>query len=981
MSANWEDTTREILERLDIAAEYASLGVEFDWERVSRGGWRACHAMGREDRSASAAVNVGDWPLRGRYRDLGGTAESLSLFDFAAKYGTFGGDWKEARREFAKKAGVKLPSGQKGPKDFEEQISFESWNDNLVTYWCETHKRGVTPAAFRDAGGRLGKLSKKAGEHIVVALPVYGKHLTASAPCGWVLWHRGGRDLPVYQGKGQPPKMVKMKTLAGSVKGWMGRTALENLAEADVVWKVEGPGDMLALSGIIPPELAGKHVVITNSDGCSAIPDDAMVAHLEGKTVYVLHDADNPGQGILQDEPHRLSGARLWCNEIARVAHEVRNVQLPFAITEKHGRDVRDWVNEGATYDHFLQRAAIADVVTHRETGPRPPAGNKPPTSDIETSDVGSFDPGAAGDGLEASPEVSAQLSKDQEICAGLQIDVLGELPSGRIRVHSFHLKKSTEIRDIGRMSYEQLLQIAGQPARTVINKTDEHIEGQYTLGQIREAIAMLASYRSIVDGEECGVGVWRGRHEGGDENESLVLVGAGEAARLNGDGKLKRVSSPRVDGLLLNFNSRNEWYQFGKLAGFVERAHADPQWVRETINETVDLFSRWEWRNPEVDPTTLTGLVVASWVQTVWKWRPLVAVAGTSNSGKSSLLSCLGGEGKDRKGLFGALALLSSQSSEAGIRQAIKHDAVVVLCDEFEDSRDRAKVLNLFRTSGRGSKVLKGTAGQGGESFGLQHIPWVAAIEVGLDREPDRNRFIMFELLPPPAERYGKLNIPSEEWLVEHGQKLLAIALTFVRQAAETAQRIKSTTVQGIDKRVIESYAVPASILGTCRGFDDQTIIKLMNNMLTSVDKTDQGQSDADTLFDDIVTSPIKVGNGVERTISQIIESENEIVDRLDIMAVHGVGITVDEITLERSLFISPRAVKRTLLKGSQWVDQRIDMILGRIPNAKKTRKQLAGAYPRGVEIPMAWIRAHNRTETEKSGHGQELGGMFGQN
>jgi len=50
----------------------------------------------------------------------------------------------------------------------------------------------------------------------------------------------------------------------------------------------------------------------------------------------VIHDCDKDGQA------GGLKQARL----AAGVAVEVRHLILPYPIVEKHGKDVRDWVNE-----------------------------------------------------------------------------------------------------------------------------------------------------------------------------------------------------------------------------------------------------------------------------------------------------------------------------------------------------------------------------------------------------------------------------------------------------------------------------------------------------------------------------------------------------------------------------------------------------------------------------------------------------------
>ena len=167
----------------------------------------------------------------------------------------------------------------------------------------------------------------------------------------------------------------------------------------------------------------------------------------------------------------------------------------------------------------------------------------------------------------------------------------------------------------------------------------------------------------------------------------------------------------------------------------------------------------------------------MATWLQTIWAWRPLIYVIGESNCGKTSLFETLGGK-NGRLGMFGNLAFSGAKSSEAGIRQGIGNTARTILLDEFEKSKDRDKILETLRASSRGDTVTKGTAGHKSRSFTMQHMSWLAAIESGLNRQPDINRFIKLSLESATAAEFGKLVAPSVAESIDLGQKLLAIAL-----------------------------------------------------------------------------------------------------------------------------------------------------------------------------------------------------------
>ena len=308
---DWSAYKEKILAGLNLRAEFEALGLDLHGE-PGEDGWAPCRAFDRDDRQPSAAVNC----RTGWYVDKGGVGMTLSFWDLCTALKKFP-TWKDARDHYAAVAGVTLNG--KAPRDPAEHLAFMSWNPALVALWCR-HKPGVTPEAVEAAGGRLARYRD---QWTVVALPIYGPGLLAAEPTGWVLWNSTGRELPIFsRGKDGHTETAwkKMKTTGGSDSGWIGRHAVQRLTDpaADparqIVWKVEGPSDLLALWSIIPPDKRNSHLVLTNAGGANENPKPWMTDLLAGRLVAVVGDADEPGQ----------VGARKWAAWAARVAGEVR---------------------------------------------------------------------------------------------------------------------------------------------------------------------------------------------------------------------------------------------------------------------------------------------------------------------------------------------------------------------------------------------------------------------------------------------------------------------------------------------------------------------------------------------------------------------------------------------------------------------------------------------------------------------------------
>lgn len=296
-----------------------------------------CPRCGGNDRFRLVDESAGAVLCNQCFRDSNGDGISAIQWLLGCDFG----DALEAIGQFlgmAPKSGRKLKTIPK-PAD---ALALRPWVPVLAKLWCDT-KPGVTPEAILAAGGGLSRYH----DTPVISVPIFGAKLLAGEPVGYVVWDSSGAPLPVWEKKDQPPELVKMKTVEGSQPGLIGRDGIECLDGAEVVWKVEGPTDLLALWSIIPPDLRSRHVVLTNANGSRETPPAWVLKLLAGKRVCVLHDADKPGQ----------EGAEKWAGAIAREAELCRNVQLPFRVEATHGPDLRDWINLGGTYAALIEIA------------------------------------------------------------------------------------------------------------------------------------------------------------------------------------------------------------------------------------------------------------------------------------------------------------------------------------------------------------------------------------------------------------------------------------------------------------------------------------------------------------------------------------------------------------------------------------------------------------------------------------------------
>jgi len=911
MSKRYEEATAAILTAIDVVAVYRSLGLDVTKVEPNGKGFLSCRAIGREDKNPSAAINVST----GYYIDKGGQGASMSLWDFAAEHGPHD-DWKAARKHYANEAGVSLETRGRPKRNPSNEIVIEPWLDIHVKLWCRL-KPPITPEAVRAAGCKLARHPAKSKAHLVLAMPIYGPMLTAADPIGYVIWQTGGRPLPIWNKQGKVQSTVKIKTVAGSRSGLMGQTALSALAtssESYVIWKVEGPSDMLALWSVMSPEERETDLVICNSGGATENISSETALLFGGHDVRILHDADQAGE----------VGAAKWIQAITPFATKCCQIRLPYPVLPAKGQDLRDWLAEGHSYNDLKELAKTVSVA---------------PVTDTEQP-VEKIDP-------------------NERIVAALQLQVLGERENGNVVLFAGHpeRQKTVEVRDFDRVTYPKLLQIAGPIVLDSVNDANEDVQGKFPLSLVRNAICSLAG-KCRLDDQLIGHGCWQPYNDDGSDLSGVLIVGAGEAAYWDPVAKmLTKILTPCAYGRLLNFHSTTEsWYSFDDLER--ELANWTPAKSRDAIQRAIALFARWRWANNESCPILLVGLIMASFVQTMWPWRPHVALVGASKSGKSTLFEAV-------DGIVGSLAVRSSKSSAAGIRQKVKDSASIILADEFEQSKYREEILELARASSRGDNVLRGTPGQKGFECALKHIFWLAAIEVGLKKAPDRNRYITLETLVPEKKNEGQLQLPPLTELRSIGRDLFVATVQAITNAIPVAVEMKTYAIEGVDSRVIESYAVPTAIFTTACGYTDVESRGVLKKFIVDVhiaadrNASVETASDEVDLIQEIMMAEVRGDRGYATTVAQALilysDETREMLGRYGITFTRGRSGPLDS-GHQDFVFFDTRAVGSKLLE-EQWKKQNVDTILARLEGASKFRCTVGGRRSYGVIVPWKWM------------------------
>jgi hypothetical protein len=155
--------------------------------------------------------------------------------------------------------------------------------------------------------------------------------------------------------------------------------------------------------------------------------------------------------------------------------------------------------------------------------------------------------------------------------------------------------------------------------------------------------------------------------------------------------------------------------------------------------------FRRSKWARPNVDPILLLGWIGAAYLGGALNWRPSVLLLGDKGTGKSTLQDTL-------KALFGDALFHSSDSTAAGIYQAMGHDSRAVALDEMEpglDERKASNIADLMRTSASGAIGRRGSAGGTASEFQMRSAFLFSAINNPLHTAADLSRVAVLRMLP----------------------------------------------------------------------------------------------------------------------------------------------------------------------------------------------------------------------------------------
>jgi hypothetical protein len=382
---------------------------------------------------------------------------------------------------------------------------------------------------------------------------------------------------------------------------------------------------------------------------------------------------------------------------------------------------------------------------------------------------------------------------------------VLSADEGGGFLLENLNAGKVRSYKSMKDFQYNAIIQLMGPAAASSMVGRTQAIADERQLPNMGEFQNRVAG--ALYEHQErartvVGDGIWQIQKE---DSYQTVLVHNRRFFVLDGLD-LVRYAEPVMDDYVIDHKAATEWCDIERLKAELLKA-GDVEYRRAALKRLKEFLLKWTWRDKWMLEVA-SGLFCATWLQSIWQWRPIAILNGETSSGKSQLL-------EDCFGVMWPGSDVMANYSEASIRQAIRTSSRPMGCDEFDRIKQDKKVHDLLRGAGRGQETTRGTSSHNVQRFRLNHIVWLSGISESIHQIADKNRRVTLELLANKKEiKEGTLAVPRHE-LEEVGYALLASTIAVADRAKEIEQRMVNSGRMELGlKRYHENYVPVAATL-----------------------------------------------------------------------------------------------------------------------------------------------------------------------
>lgn len=256
------------------------------------------------------------------------------------------------------------------------------------------------------------------------------------------------------------------------------------------------------------------------------------------------------------------------------------------------------------------------------------------------------------------------------------------------------------------------------------------------------------------------------------------------------------------IDGAICSLEDGDGKFHYARLHALGVDPQIEP--LQNAEGEAVlGVIRRMGWATA-VDALHLAGWIVLANVGGALAKRPGLQLTSSSGSGKSDCVS------RVIEPLLAGLAVYSSSSSEAGVRQALKASSVPAVIDESEqeNAKRRDAQLHLVRLSYDGVQQLMGNPSQEGRRYVMRSSICLVGINATIPNIAERNRIAVISRQQIPDNAWAEVSRRRDELITrETGERLLRRTVSNLKTLLANVESCGRVVAKRYGGRVGDTY------------------------------------------------------------------------------------------------------------------------------------------------------------------------------
>lgn len=399
-----------------------------------------------------------------------------------------------------------------------------------------------------------------------------------------------------------------------------------------------------------------------------------------------------------------------------------------------------------------------------------------------------------------------------------------------------------------------------------------------------------------------------------------------------------------------------------------------------EEARDILSVSQQFSWEHP-ISALYLIGWIMLAPICGAIQWRPHVWITGSPGTGKSTIMD------RFTTPLLGNMAIVAQgDSTEAGIRQTLKHDALPVILDEAESEGDKGAarrdlIIQMIRqaSSDGSARTIKGGATGHATSFHVRSMFMLGSVGVSLKNAADQSRIAILPVLRSTRD-WREVEAKIAAITPGTSRRLIARSVAMIPTIRHNTNLLADAIVKVINnQRLADQHGIllagAVGMMHMRKLTQDEAEAFIEEHRAHILNESRIIESDEWQCLSHILEQPIRMdrttGSPVTLSVGELIhaaqgyDAVHSMTDSAAALIRHGIKLD----TARQVLFIAQsHSQLATLFRGTPWQACWHRPLL-RIPEIvkKEIKVRFAGGSPcRAIEVPLSLITGDMTDETE---------------